>query len=1440
MVRCKSAPDIYPLSFNTFAMHKILSFEQAPLVLVGHSMGGLVIKRAFILAKQKEAFSSIADRIRAFVFIGTPHRGAKYAHTLTRLLSLSPGQRPFVTDLHPNSVAVQSINEDFPLYCQDLHLFSFLETLPTSFGVIKNVIVDEASATLGYTNEKVFHLNANHRGVCKYDSTSDPNYRKVRDALVLIVNDCRGYIRVLETKIESKQQKLLRGFLSLADKPEDDFKVADGLRLNGSCEWLVKKQNFREWQKSPGNLIYWIAAKPGAGKTVLSGKVISHLKNTQHDCSFYFFDYRSNSKSTITSFLLSIAWQMSLLHSKVLSAVVRFCEDDRLNRTDHRIIWRVLFLEIILSIEFEKPQYWVIDALDECKAGSELVSLLLKLPQKCQIHIFLTCRDRYDSYKFPTPSGIQVVQEEIGINELSSDISLYVHANMHHLPELGKRMREHIVATILDKSAGCFLWVNLVLRELKQIHTRTGVRQVLEAVPSDMDRLYSRILDSMSQASYEKWLAKAILTWTVCSVRTLTTAELYSALQTDLDETTESVETSVASTCGQLVCIDSNSRVQLVHQTAREFLLKPGLASEFAVDHQVGHTRLALACLRYLNDQETKRRHVRKLNFSRVAAKHSSFANYAYTSFFHHINHVPESNDAVMRAITDFLTSSNVLTWVEYISQFSNLDILIQASNALRNYAEKIPTNASALGKDSALLYRWSKDLVRLVTKFGRKLAASPSSIFSLIPPFCPSETALRKQHASPHQGITVVGLSTSTWDDSLGTIVGSQEQFLSLASSKTHFAIGMFSGKIAIYNQITCQEGRTLQQHGPVRTLQFGHNGKILASAGLKSVCIWDLVTWGEIWTFEIPQLCLSLTFADEDQLLMGAFRDNRLISWDILNGEVDSSVDWTLNIEDKIHYVLRRPTFATFSLELNLLAVIYKGHDVLLWDMERSSLYATLSKDIGITTEMDGPTVDAGALSAVFCSTPKTCLLAVLYADGDLALFDIDEGEMIEVTTVNSHSIACSPDGRILACADTSGVIQLFEFETLKLIYRIYYSEDYIIKGLAFSGTGHNLLDIRGSQCNVWDSPILPRRGFENEEIDTVPQDMRQMNSGDEILITSITTYSDAKSVFCGKEDGSVCLYAAGSGLQNQILFVHKGSVSIRWLHFDAETKILTSVDSSSRIMSHRFPSSPQDWQSRDILLDTRTGIGVDQILGNAGNTRLLVSSVTVDTLWSISAEKSAVVGTIARDGKYRPYRWANHPYDPDHLILITDNILYLYEWATLERVSSPEGVLLDARIPPYLGIKSIASSPGTKFIATRFEGFPQPDLDNRFLLWDISCLDDRTRALTPTAPGQMERQPRYLIGYYKQRLVYLDTDDWICSADVQGNDSIRHFFIPADWLIANTNLMIEVTTKGDIVFVKRGEIAVIKRGLNSSGQISTRPSNLRPSFTRRRLRP
>jgi hypothetical protein len=417
----------------------------------------------------------------------------------------------------------------------------------------------------------------------------------------------RNRFTFLKREIQNDQRRLLDTFLGVSDAPEDDFTSADSLRMSGSGEWLIDKATFQAWLRGSNSLIYCITAKPATGKTVLSGKVIAHLRKLQKHCSFYFFQYGNKEKSNITSFLLSMAWQMALSDESVLTTCLEIYEKDgHLSKADYRTIWRKLFVEGILKVTFQQTHYWVIDAMDECKNETDIVPLFVKLAEVSPVRIFLTSRNRFESRQKLGPSKAQVLSETILEEDSKSDIALYLDANMSDLPSVDEKGRQHIVRQIIEKSRGCFLWVSLVFQELRNVHTSTDVEKILEEVPTDMNDLFARILDSMSTASYGKALAKAILTWTVCSIRPLKTFELYEALRLDLKDSTDSVEESIRSCCGQLVYVDANSQVQMIHLTARDFLLQPSTDSEFAVDERGGHRRLLLSCLQFLNGADIK------------------------------------------------------------------------------------------------------------------------------------------------------------------------------------------------------------------------------------------------------------------------------------------------------------------------------------------------------------------------------------------------------------------------------------------------------------------------------------------------------------------------------------------------------------------------------------------------------------------------------------------------------------------------------------------------------------------------------------------------------------------------------------------------------------------------------------------------------------------
>lgn len=167
-----------------------IGHAETPIVLVGHSMGGLVIKKAYMLAKQDSDCEPLAARFHSILFLATPHRGSDSAKLLSNILQAAHSSRAYVTDLKRSSGTIQIINDEFRNYSSGINLSSFYETQKLNMGGgFSTLIVAPDSATLGYPNEKQMPMNADHRSICKFDTIADPNYLIIRNALASTVND---------------------------------------------------------------------------------------------------------------------------------------------------------------------------------------------------------------------------------------------------------------------------------------------------------------------------------------------------------------------------------------------------------------------------------------------------------------------------------------------------------------------------------------------------------------------------------------------------------------------------------------------------------------------------------------------------------------------------------------------------------------------------------------------------------------------------------------------------------------------------------------------------------------------------------------------------------------------------------------------------------------------------------------------------------------------------------------------------------------------------------------------------------------------------------------------------------------------------------------------------------------------------------------------------
>jgi len=893
-----------------------------------------------------------------------------------------------------------------------------------------------------------------------------PNPREHRQkADINIVNDARRNKRRCDLLN-------LQNYLRINELPEDDLICLDDTKLEGSCQWFTCKDQFLAWRDSGSGTLpyYWLNAQQAAGKSVMASHIIRDLEAVNADCSYYFFKHNDKMKISLSGCLRSLAYQMAVANLRLLDQLLILkSEDVRVDMDNELAIWRKIFVNSIFEVPLSRPHFWVIDGLDECSSQNSLASLLSKVGNSFPLRVFITSRPTSEIVRDLTKIKSSMYIDEITTSDTRYDIENYIQAFFKDFSLQDDDFRQRVADIIMKKSNGSFLWVALVLEEIRSAYSAADVEHILRDVPLGMDPLYARALDQLSGVNRGKHVIRAILQWIVCAIRPLTLQELGHALQLDLGETALALEKFITFTCRQFVHVDKNGKVSLIHETVRAFLLRDDLQSEFAVNEMKGHGRIADVCLLCLVSNEMKPPRNQKLMhlYRSKVAKRGHLINYACEYFSQHLRRSHPEDRLRLTNLGDFLVG-NISSWIEHIARTGNLQPLIQASKDLKSFLQSHAKDHSPTGKSVDLANAWESDLVHLVAQFGKNLIESPSAIFWLIPPFCPPMTAIRSQQLPVSNGVSIKGLKSLTWSDRISCIQYRELQAKAVACASSTFAVGLSDKSIKIYNRSTCQELRQLATSLPAKLLVYSDSGKILAVTSIQFLTIFNQDSGQQLWQVRLHHECLKIIFADQDKVIWLATKGNILLSLSVADGSKLSSKLLCDPSDEEAKASFRRIfTNAAFSVELNMVAVAQRGRPIALYDMDEGIYLGVLDRE---TTEFEK---EDHALpwirNFVFRPNSENSFLAALYFDGQLALFDPCEFSTKAVVRADAHVLACSPDGHTLATGSETGTVQIFDFESFTMIYKLIAS-DYSIRSLTFSYDGLRFVDIRGTQCNVW----------------------------------------------------------------------------------------------------------------------------------------------------------------------------------------------------------------------------------------------------------------------------------------------------------------------------------------------------------------------------------
>ncbi|KAL8696786.1 MAG: hypothetical protein Q9201_007476, partial [Fulgogasparrea decipioides] len=370
----------------------------------------------------------------------------------------------------------------------------------------------------------------------------------------------------------------------------------------GTCKWFLSHSNFLSWRKSQHSCLLWLSADPGCGKSVISkflvdrrDEVLNVNPGTPTVCYFFFKDGdidRMDGAKAICAILHQLLLQQPHLYAY---AKEDFKQKNEGFLTDFNALWSIFIRAT------EDPSngeiVCIIDALDECRGHSRemLIDKLVQLHRRHDLYtegkpilkfIVTSCPEINIVRDFnpltTTLSEVRLRGEEES-EHISREIDLVVRYKIDDLAlrmglsELKKSKLREKLTSIPHRT---YLWLYLTFDDIKKRLelTQDDIDGIANNLPKNVEEAYTAMLEKSQNKERARKLLKIIL----AAVRPLTLQEVNEALnieercqwykELDLWELEKATD-MIKNICGLFVSV-VDSKVYLIHQTARDFLLR--------------------------------------------------------------------------------------------------------------------------------------------------------------------------------------------------------------------------------------------------------------------------------------------------------------------------------------------------------------------------------------------------------------------------------------------------------------------------------------------------------------------------------------------------------------------------------------------------------------------------------------------------------------------------------------------------------------------------------------------------------------------------------------------------------------------------------------------------------------------------------------------------
>lgn len=591
------------------------------LVFIGSCFGGIVIAQALERAfRDRARYDSLLNSTAGVVFLGTPLRGTATA-SIAQWLVLIRGfmgketSATLLEGLEEKDRSLNNVIHDFAEKAiqNQLQIRCFYETRETHIAnavasrwiakVLPSVkLVAKESACLD--GHKRIPLDTPHPRMNKFHNSVDGSFKLVSGSLKELVENAQ-----ISRNRTKEEITCLRSFITSSYREDKDRNVP---RVPETCMWFLEHETFIRWSQDHSASLLWVSADPGCGKSVLSRALVDEgsllkPKSPSTSVCYFFFKDDDSSRQNGANALCALLHQLFIQKPALLKyATVDFQNYGEHLRNMFSTLWDILEKSATDSEAGEI--ICVLDALDECSkaAREELIQRMSRFyssrdKRQTKLKFLATSRPYYDIerafHREIEDMTLISLRGEDESETISREIDLVIDEQLPRIcgarrPPLEPKVQNVLISCLKNFEHRTYLWLHFVLDVIRNTleSTKTHLERLVNRLPRTVEDAYEKILEKVNDSEHAQE-ARSLLHVVVAAVRPLTLGELRIALaineklesggpcqsHENLElQSEEAFRVKIRGLCGLFLSV-VDSKVYLIHQTAKEFLISEHL-----------------------------------------------------------------------------------------------------------------------------------------------------------------------------------------------------------------------------------------------------------------------------------------------------------------------------------------------------------------------------------------------------------------------------------------------------------------------------------------------------------------------------------------------------------------------------------------------------------------------------------------------------------------------------------------------------------------------------------------------------------------------------------------------------------------------------------------------------------------------------------------------